>query len=80
MQTSSASATPVAATTTVRKDFRQAMTEHGYETNAQLAAAVGVDPSTVGRVIRGAVEPSTRFVSGVLRATGGRFEDFFEVQ
>lgn len=62
---------------TIRTDFPKTMADRGYTTNAQIAHAIGVDPSTVGRTLRGETAPSTRFVAGVLTATGGKFEDFF---
>jgi transcriptional regulator with XRE-family HTH domain len=37
-------------------------------THQGLAAALGVHPSTVSRVLSGKAEPGTKFVAGVLRA------------
>lgn len=64
------------ALTALRRDAR-------LDTNAALAAAIGVDQSTVGRVLAGRTEPSTRFVAGLTRLAekhGRGFGDLFETQ
>lgn len=68
------------ARTTTSTTFRDVMAQHGHTTNTQIAAAIGVDPSTVGRILRGITEPSAAFIAGAIRATGARFEDLFTVQ
>ncbi|HEU5475663.1 MAG TPA: helix-turn-helix transcriptional regulator [Actinophytocola sp.] len=37
----------------------------GITTNAALAEAIGVDKSTVGRVLAARTEPSARFIAGL---------------
>lgn len=49
----------------------------GYTTHAALAAAMGVTESTVGRVLGGKTEPSTRFVFELARVLGAEPADLF---
>lgn len=51
----------------------------GITTNAQLATRIGVNESTLQRVIAHEVEPSGRFIAGVLGALpAAKFEDLFD--
>lgn len=51
----------------------------GMTSNTALATRIGVTASTVQRVIAHQVEPSGRFISGVLKALPeARFEDLFD--
>lgn len=50
------------------------------DTDVALAEALGVDPTTVYRVLNGKTEMSARFIAGVVDAFGSDlFADLFEV-
>jgi hypothetical protein len=52
----------------------------GITTNALLAERIGVDESTLQRVLAHAVEPSGRFIKGLLQALPkAKFEDLFQL-
>lgn len=52
----------------------------GLETDASLARRIGVDPTTVYRVLNGRTAPSARFIAGIVDAFGADlFPDLFEV-
>ncbi|WP_447005150.1 transcriptional regulator [Saccharothrix isguenensis] len=44
-----------------------------------LAKAMGLDRSTVGRVIKGQLQPGPAFIGGALSALDRQFDDLFEV-
>ena len=51
----------------------------GITSNAALAERIGVNESTLQRILGNHVEPSTRFIAGVLKALpGAKFEDLFK--
>lgn len=51
----------------------------GMTSNRALAELAGVDQSTLQRILGGTAEPSSRFISGLLRALpDAKFEDLFE--
>lgn len=51
----------------------------GISSNALLAERIGVDESTLQRVLAHTVEPSGRFISGLLKALPrARFEELFD--
>ncbi|GLZ34836.1 hypothetical protein Lesp02_70230 [Lentzea sp. NBRC 105346] len=61
---------------------RDVLTEHrtaaGINSDAELAKRMGVAPSTVHRVLTHQVEPSARFIKGVLDVlTDASFADLF---
>lgn len=52
----------------------------GLGTDAALAQKLGVDPTTVYRVLNGKTEMSARFIAGIVDAFGSDlFADLFEV-
>jgi hypothetical protein len=62
----------------VREDFAATAAEQGHATKTAIAQAIGLDPSNVGRVLRGEARPSNEFIAGALAL--GPFEDLFEVR
>ena len=52
----------------------------GLNTDAAFAQKIGVDPTTVYRVLNGRTEMSARFIAGIVDAFGSDlFADLFEV-
>ena len=51
----------------------------GYETDQDLAAALGINKGTLSRVLKGKSAPGPRFISSVLRLFPVKFEDVFQV-
>ena len=52
----------------------------GLDTDASLARKLGVDPTTVYRVLNGKTAMSARFIAGIVDAFGAElFPDLFEV-
>lgn len=52
----------------------------GLETDVSLARRIGVDPTTVYRVLNGRTAMSARFIAGIVDAFGAElFPDLFEV-
>lgn len=52
----------------------------GISTDDALAKAMGVNPATVSRVLRGTAVPGERFIAGLLLVFGVEcFGDLFEV-
>ena len=45
----------------------------------ELARRIGVDRATAYRVETGQVDPSPKFIAGLMSVTGKRFEDLFEI-
>jgi transcriptional regulator with XRE-family HTH domain len=45
----------------------------------QQAERIGIDRATLNRVRRGVMAPGEQFIAAVLTATGGKFEEFFEI-
>lgn len=62
----------------VRGDFAAKAAEQGHSSNRAIAEVIGVDPSTVGRVLADKAKPSNEFIAGALAL--GSFEDLFEVR
>lgn len=71
----------VLATLKLREDKLNAYRRiAGLGTDVSFAAKVGVDPTTVYRVLNGKTEMSARFIAGVVDAFGSDlFPDLFEV-
>lgn len=46
---------------------------------SELARRIGVDKTTAFRVERGDVDPSPKFIAGLMDATGEPFEALFEI-
>lgn len=58
----------------------QKQQERGIENAQQLAAAMGVDPSTVSRVMAGKAEPGPRFMSHLCAALDMPLAALFNVE
>lgn len=63
----------------VRGDFAAKAAEQGHSSNRAIAEVIGVDPSTVGRVLAAKAKPSNEFIAGAVSRLGS-FEDLFEVR
>jgi transcriptional regulator with XRE-family HTH domain len=62
-----------------RKRLERAMKLHGIETDAQLAAALGMNRSTAGRLRSGEIQPGRESIPALLRAFPElTYEDLFE--
>jgi hypothetical protein len=63
-----------------RRELDLYMDLKGIPSKAALATRIGVDESTVHRVLGGRAAPGTAFIGGLLMAFGPkvRFEDLFE--
>lgn len=60
--------------------FRAYAGTQGLSTDTELAAATGLDRSTVNRLLRADVTPGHRIIAAILATwPDRRFEDFFEV-
>lgn len=46
----------------------------------ELARRVGVDRATAYRVETGMVDPSPKFIAGLMSVTGKKFEDLFDIE
>lgn len=78
MQATHQHASPTGAVRIRRDVLRDRRNQAGMTSNRALAERMGVDQSTLQRVIGGQAEPSARFIASVLRALPGtRFEDLF---
>jgi transcriptional regulator with XRE-family HTH domain len=71
----------VMATLVLRKDKLAAYRRlAGLESNVSLAGRLGVDPTTVYRVLTGRTMMSARFIAGIVEVFGAElFADLFEV-
>lgn len=68
------------ATATLRAEaFADWAAREGLATEGAQAERIGVDRTTLSRVRRGDVRSSGQFIAAVLTATGGKFEEFFEI-
>lgn len=64
----------------VRWDVVNALREtRDLDDDAKLAAAMGIDRSTVSRVINGKSQPGPRFQAGLCLALGARLDHLFSV-
>jgi transcriptional regulator with XRE-family HTH domain len=45
----------------------------------ELAKRIGVDKTTLWRVEQGLVDPSPKFIAGLMAESGKRFESLFEL-
>lgn len=55
------------------------MKAQGIDSRDELARRVGVDRVTAYRIESGLVDPSPKFIAGLMILTGKRFEDLFEI-
>lgn len=51
----------------------------GIETDAQLAAAMGIDAGNLSRVLRGTQQPGPRFIAALCHALDAELDDLFEI-
>ncbi|WP_433264860.1 transcriptional regulator [Actinosynnema sp. CS-041913] len=65
----------------VRDSFRRVAREAGYDSDYALAEAMGVDRSTVQRVLDGRMRPGNRFIAAALATLGPRrFNQLFWIK
>lgn len=63
-----------------RRSFAKAVALAGYRSDYALAKAMGVNRSTVARVLSGALQPGATFIGSALTALEPmEFNDLFEV-
>jgi len=68
-------------TLTVRWEMVNALREmRGLESDAKLAAAMGIDQSTVSRVTNGKQQPGPRFMAAMCLALGATLDNLFKVE
>lgn len=60
-------------------EFVQAARSARLHSDYALAQAMGVNRSTVTRVIKGELPPGPAFIGGALTALRGQFDDLFEI-
>jgi transcriptional regulator with XRE-family HTH domain len=72
---------PAPATLRLRDgQFRRHAGLQGLVTDAEIAAATGLDRSTVNRLLRRELAPGHRIIAAILLAfPDRRFDDFFEI-
>jgi len=72
---------PAPATLRLRDgQFRRYAGLQGLVTDAEIAAATGLDRSTVNRLLRRELAPGHRIIAAILLAfPDRRFDDFFEI-
>ena len=64
----------------VRWDVVNALREmKGLETDQALAAAMGIDKSSVSRVTNGKQQPGPKFIAALCVALGAKINNLFEV-
>lgn len=51
----------------------------GLDSASAAAERIGVDRTTLSRVLSGEIAPGEKFIAAVLTATGAKFERFFEI-
>lgn len=59
--------------------LRKAINRHADGSRDQLARLINVDKTTTYRVEAEKVDPSPRFIAGLIQLTGLKFEDLFEI-
>ncbi len=59
--------------------FRTAIKTHAGGSRDELARLVSVDRATAYRIEAGKVDPSPKFIAGLMSLTGLKFEDLFEI-
>ncbi|WP_447005872.1 transcriptional regulator [Saccharothrix isguenensis] len=60
-------------------EFVQAARSARLHSDYALARAMGVNRSTVTRVLKGELQPGPAFIGGALTALRRQFEDLFEI-
>ena len=64
----------------VRKDIVRALREtKGLESDKDLAAAMGIDPSSVSRTLRGVAQPGPKFIAALCVALETPINHLFAV-
>ena len=72
--------TPASAIRLRPEQFRRRARLNGLETDTALAAHIGINRSTLFRMLNGDAAPGEKFMAQVLAAFPGlKFEDIFEV-
>jgi hypothetical protein len=72
--------TPASAIRLRTEQFRRRARLHGLDTDTALAAHLGINRSTLFRMLNGDAAPGEKFMAQVLAAFPElRFEDLFEV-
>ena len=61
------------------EEFRAFIKSVGNNRN-EAARRIGVSPATAYRIELEQVDPSPKFIAGLIIATGRTFEDLFEIQ
>lgn len=69
---------PIKPSIRVRGDFAAVAEQKGFTTKTAIAKEIGVDASTLGRVMADKTKPSNEFIAGALAL--GAFVDLFEVR
>ena len=65
--------------TFIRKRLERAMKLHGLTTSTELAAALGMSKSNVGRIRSGEIQPGRNTIDALLKAFPElTYEDLFE--
>lgn len=59
--------------------LRKAINKHANGSRDQLARLINVDKTTTYRVEAEKVDPSPRFIAGLIQLTGLKFEQLFEI-
>lgn len=59
--------------------LRRAVNEHANGFRDELARLIGVDKTTAYRVEADKVDPSPKFIAGLMAVTGLPFEDLFDI-
>lgn len=62
-----------------RVDALSAYCKEHNVSRSELARRMNVDPHTAYRVDAGKVLPSPTFIAGLIKVTGRKFEDLFEI-
>lgn len=59
--------------------LRKAIKDQADGSRDELARLIGVDRATAYRVECGKVDPSPKFIAGLIKVTGRKFEDLFDI-
>ncbi len=64
----------------LKRDALEKYVEDNQLSYAVLSRKMGIDKSLMTLVLQGERGVGSKFVAGLLNATGGKFEDFFETK
>lgn len=59
--------------------FDERVSALGLKTDAEVAAAFGLDKSGVYRIRDGQANPGERFIAAAIKSLGVKFEEIFEI-